>query len=105
MHESTISRVTQGKYIKSPLGIFEMKYFFTSKIKNNSGTDISSSKIKEMIKAIISKESKDQVFSDDELSIELKKFNFNAARRTVAKYREELKIPTSRIRKGILIES
>ena len=99
LHESTISRITTGKYIATPFGVFEMKDFFTSKITNNAGIEISSAKIKEMIKAIISTESKGQIYSDDDLSSELKKFNLTAARRTIAKYREELKIPTSSMRK------
>jgi RNA polymerase sigma-54 factor len=99
MHESTVSRITNGKYIETPFGVFEMKDFFTSKVKNDHGIDISSAKIKEMIKAIISAESREHIYSDDEISGELKKYQLSAARRTVAKYREEMRIPTSAERK------
>jgi RNA polymerase sigma-54 factor len=99
MHESSISRITNGKYIETPFGIFEMKDFFTSKVTNDHGIDVSSAKIKEMIKTIISAESKEHIYSDDDLSIELKKYQLAAARRTVAKYREEMRIPTSAERK------
>ena len=99
MHESSISRITTGKYIGTPFGTFEMKDFFTSKVINNHGIEISSAKIKEMIKAIISCESRNQIYSDDEISSELKKYHLSAARRTITKYREELKIPSSATRK------
>jgi RNA polymerase sigma-54 factor len=99
MHESSISRITCGKYIETPFGIFEMKDFFTSKVTNDHGIDVSSARIKEILKAIISSESKEHIYSDEEISGELKKYQLTAARRTVAKYREELKIPSSALRK------
>ena len=97
MHESSVSRITSGKYMATHLGIFEMKKFFTSTLVNEHGTEISSSQIKELIKNIIAKESK--TYSDSAIANELKKYHISAARRTVAKYREELKIPTSAQRK------
>ena len=99
MHESSISRITCGKYIETPFGIFEMKDFFTSKVTNDHGIDVSSARIKEILKAIISSESNEHIYSDEEISGELKKYQLTAARRTVAKYREELKIPSSALRK------
>lgn len=98
MHESTISRITTNKYILTPRGLFDFKYFFTSKICNNLGNEISSTKIKEIIKAIIDSEPNNKSYSDIELSEQLEKLNFKAARRTVAKYREEMNIPTSALR-------
>ena len=76
-----------------------MKDFFTSKVTNDHGIDVSSARIKEILKAIISSESNEHIYSDEEISGELKKYQLTAARRTVAKYREELKIPSSALRK------
>ncbi len=100
LNESTISRATSNKYISTPSGLFEMKFFFSSSVANkNSDADVSSTKVKELIKTLISSEDKECILSDDDISIELLKFNIKAARRTVAKYREALRIPTSAMRK------
>lgn len=103
MHESTISRVTTNKYMSTPRGIFEFKYFFSKAIdsKNNNST-ISNTKVKEIIKQLIATETSATIYSDEALATELNKFNIKLARRTVAKYREELGIPSSSMRKRIM---
>ena len=102
MNESTISRATSNKYIQTPTGIYDMKFFFTSKIQsNNSGMNVSSTKVKEIIKSMIDSEESDAICSDDDIAEGLSRFNVNIARRTVAKYREALGIQTSSMRKRI----
>ena len=102
MNESTISRATSNKYIQTPTGIYDMKFFFTSKIQsNNSGMNVSSTKVKEIIKSMIDSEESDAICSDDDIAEGLSRFNVNSARRTVAKYREALGIQTSSMRKRI----
>lgn len=100
-HESTISRITTGKYISTPHGIFELKYFFPSHVKTQSGSDKSSTSVKLMIENIISKETQHQTFSDEQIAEMLKKSGIHISRRTVTKYREALKIPSSYLRSGI----
>lgn len=99
MHESTISRVTTNKYAFTPQGIFELKYFFNSSINRTDGEALASAGVQEMIKKIIEKEDHRKPYSDDKLSEILMKSNINIARRTVAKYREMLKILSSNKRK------
>lgn len=94
--ESTISRATSNKYAATPYGVLEMKYFFSSGVKSKYSKDeVSSHKVKELIKTIINDEDKTSPLSDDEIALLLKQFNVIAARRTVAKYREAIKIPSS----------
>ena len=95
LHESTVSRVTTGKYIATPRGMLELKYFFPSYVLTESGETCSATSVKELIKDIISQETKKQVFSDDEIALLLKDKGINIARRTVAKYREAMKILSS----------
>jgi RNA polymerase sigma-54 factor len=102
MHESTVSRVTTEKYVHTPRGVFELKYFFTSGIKTASGADISSSSVKERIKALIAAESPRNPISDQQIADVLKNEKIDIARRTVAKYREMLGIPSSSQRKELL---
>jgi RNA polymerase sigma-54 factor len=101
MHESTVSRVTTDKYVHTPQGIFELKFFFTSGIKTSNG-NISSSSVKERIKAIIAAEAPAQPISDQQIVETLKGEKIDIARRTVAKYRESLGIVSSSQRKKIL---
>jgi RNA polymerase sigma-54 factor len=101
MHESTVSRVTTEKYVHTPQGLFELKFFFTSGIKTDAG-DISSSSVKDQIKNIIAAESPANPISDQQIVDVLKAKNIDIARRTVAKYRETLGIPSSSQRKQIL---
>jgi RNA polymerase sigma-54 factor len=99
MHESTISRVTTNKYVHTPQGLFELKYFFNSSINSMDGGSIASESVKEHIKNIIKAEEKSKPFSDQEVADKLKKLNIDVARRTVAKYRESLGILPSRKRR------
>ncbi|MFH1491362.1 MAG: RNA polymerase factor sigma-54 [Pseudomonadota bacterium] len=99
MHESTISRVTTNKYVHTPQGVFELKYFFSSAINGVDGESISSESVKEQIRNIIKAENKDKPLSDQEVADILIKININIARRTVAKYRENLGILPSKKRR------
>ncbi|MFZ5765194.1 MAG: RNA polymerase factor sigma-54 [Thermodesulfobacteriota bacterium] len=100
MHESTISRVTTNKYVHTPQGIFELKYFFTSSIERKDGGDaLSSESIRERIRQIIAAEKPDHPLSDKDISDIFQKEGIQLARRTVAKYREQLGILSSKFRK------
>ena len=99
MHESTISRVTTNKYMHTPQGILEMKYFFKSSIPQKAGDKISSETVKEKIRQIIAQEDPQVPISDQEIVVLLKSSNIDIARRTVAKYRESLGILPSVKRK------
>ena len=99
MHESTISRVTTNKYVHTPQGVYELKFFFNSAIQCLDGDSVSSESVKEHLKNIIKSESSGKPFSDQEIAEMLKKHNIDVARRTVAKYRETLGILPSRKRK------
>lgn len=101
MHESTVSRVTTGKYIGTPRGLFELKFFFTSSIEGADGSSISSESVKARIKALTDLETLENILSDDDLADLLNKEGMNVARRTVAKYRESLNIPSSVQRRRI----
>ena len=102
MHESTVSRISNQKYIQTPRGIFEIKFFFSSGIEQQDGKIISSLKIKEHIQKIVAKEDKKKPFTDDCIAIKLQELEkIDVARRTVAKYREVLKIPSSNRRKRL----
>ena len=97
MHESTVSRVTSNKYMSTPRGIFELKYFFTSAISaaNSSGEAHSSEAVRHRIRQLIDAEIPQSILSDDKLVEYLKRDGIEIARRTVAKYREALRIPSS----------
>ncbi|NLW22996.1 MAG: RNA polymerase factor sigma-54 [Tissierellia bacterium] len=99
MHESTVSRATNGKYVQTPRGLFELKYFFTSGISTNKGADVSSTSIKAVLKEIIEGEDPKKPYSDQQLSNILKERGISISRRTVAKYRDELNIPSSTMRR------
>jgi RNA polymerase sigma-54 factor len=99
MHESTISRVTSNKYVHTPRGVFELKYFFNSAINSMEGDSIASESVKEYIKKIIKDENKQKPYSDQGVADLLKKHNIDVARRTVAKYREAMGILPSRKRR------
>jgi RNA polymerase sigma-54 factor len=99
MHESTISRVTTNKYVHTPQGLFELKYFFNSAIQCLDGDSVSSESVKEHLRNIIKSENRARPYSDQEIAEMLKKNNIDVARRTVAKYRETLGILPSRKRK------
>jgi RNA polymerase sigma-54 factor len=99
MHESTVSRVTASKYIASPRGIYELKYFFSAAISGANGASHSAEAVRHRIKALIDAERPDAVLSDERLVELLGKEGIDIARRTVAKYREAMKIPSSSRRK------
>jgi RNA polymerase sigma-54 factor len=94
MHESTISRATSGKYVQTPRGVFELKYFFTTGLSGKSG-EVSATSVKSIIKGIIDGEDQKKPLSDQVISNLLKERGMEVSRRTVAKYRDELKIPSS----------
>lgn len=99
MHESTISRVTTQKYMHTPRGIFELKYFFSSHVSTASGGECSSTAIRAMIKKLVTDEDDRKPFSDNKLAQLLEQRGIKVARRTVAKYRESLLIPPSNERR------
>ena len=99
MHESTVSRVVSNKYIHTPRGLFPMKYFFHSGIDSSQGDDVSSLSIKNKISRIVDEEDTRRPHSDARITQKLRAEGIQIARRTVAKYREELRIPSSSQRK------
>ena len=101
MDISTISRSTRGKFVDTPYGIFELKYFFTDSIKLSDGSTISTFIIKRVLEKIIKSENKDYPYSDDILVQKLKRKGYLLARRTIAKYRDQLGYPVARLRKQI----
>ena len=102
MHESTISRVTTKKYMHTPRGIYELKYFFSSHVSTASGGECSATAIRAMLKKLIAAEQHNKPLSDNKLATMLSKQGINVARRTVAKYREAMSIPPSNERKRMV---
>ena len=99
LHESTISRVTTAKYMSTPFGTFELKYFFGSGLGTESGTNASSTAVRALLKQFVASENPKKPLSDNQLSEMLKEQGIDCARRTVAKYREALKIAPTNLRK------
>jgi len=99
MHESTVSRVTANKYIATPRGVFELKFFFTTAINSTGGNSHSSEAVRHRIRALVESETLEDVLSDDAIVTALRKEGVDIARRTVAKYRDALHIPSSVQRK------
>jgi len=99
MHESTISRVTTNKYMHTPQGIYPMKYFFTTGFSGGTGSDVSSLTVKDTIQKMIKEEEPSKPLKDQQIVEVLKAQGVTIARRTVAKYREELRIPPTSVRK------
>jgi RNA polymerase sigma-54 factor len=106
MHESTVSRVTSNKYMATPRGLFEMKFFFTSAIASSEGGEAHSAEsVRHKIKQLIDTETREEdVHSDDRIVEILKTAGVDIARRTVAKYREAMRIPSSVDRRRMLKE-
>ncbi|MCG8416130.1 MAG: RNA polymerase factor sigma-54 [Pseudomonadales bacterium] len=102
MHESTISRVTTQKYMHTPRGIFELKYFFSSHVSTKGGGECSSTAIRAIIKKLIAAENARKPLSDSKITQLLEEKGINVARRTIAKYRESLSIPPSNERKRLV---
>lgn len=101
MDISTVSRVASSKAVQTDFGIFPLKYFFSEGITTDSGEEVSSREVKQIIKDIIDGEDKNKPYSDDKLEKILNEKGYNIARRTVAKYREQLNIPVARLRKEL----
>ena len=101
VHNSTISRITGRKYVQTPRGTFELKYFFSSRVSTHIGNTASSTAMKARIRALVACEEPKSPLSDRKLTEKLYAEGFNVARRTIAKYREAIKIPASGIRKRI----
>ncbi|MBD3585867.1 RNA polymerase factor sigma-54 [Salinimonas sp. HHU 13199] len=102
MHESTISRVTTQKYMHTPRGIFELKYFFSSHVATESGGECSSTAIRALIKKLVAAETPSKPLSDSKIATLLAEQGIKVARRTIAKYRESLSIPPSNQRKSLI---
>jgi len=102
MHESTISRVTTQKYMHTPRGIFELKYFFSSHVATESGGECSSTAIRALIKKLVAAEKPSKPLSDSKIASLLAEQGIKVARRTIAKYRESLSIPPSNQRKSLI---
>lgn len=103
MDISTISRVVRGKYVQTDFGIFELKYFFSTGLKTDSGEDVSNKIFMEKIRELIENEDKSKPLSDDKIAEIMNNNGFNLARRTVAKYRENMKIPKATLRRKIIL--
>jgi RNA polymerase sigma-54 factor len=102
LHESTISRATRNKYVQTPYGVFEMKYFFSNSVASEDDEAISTKRVKELLKVLVEKENKQKPLSDQKLVALLEQeHGILISRRTVAKYREQMKIPSSSLRKTI----
>jgi len=101
MDVSTICRVVNGKYAQTDYGTFELKYFFSEKLETTSGEEVSTKIVKSRIREMIDAEDKGNPLSDDEISKQMKDAGFNVARRTVAKYREQMNIPVARLRRTL----
>ncbi|RPJ41843.1 MAG: RNA polymerase sigma-54 factor, partial [Candidatus Latescibacterota bacterium] len=99
VHESTVSRVTSNKYVQSPRGVFELKYFFSSSIRSDSGEDVSAKRVKDRVKELVENEDRKRPLSDQKIVELLKRDGLLIARRTVAKYREQMNILSARYRK------
>ena len=98
---STISRVSNSKYIQTHFGIYPLKYFFSEGLQKDDGEEVSTREIKKILQDCIDNEDKSKPLTDDKLALILKKKTYNIARRTVAKYREQLGIPVARLRKEL----
>jgi RNA polymerase sigma-54 factor len=101
MDISTVSRVANSKWVQTEFGVYPLKYFFSEGIATDSGEDASSREVKQILKDIIDKENKKKPMSDDKIEKILNEKGYNIARRTVAKYREQLNIPVARLRKEL----
>jgi RNA polymerase sigma-54 factor len=99
MHVSTVSRVANGKYAQTPHGIYELKYFFTAGVEQEDGSEVSATTATETIKELVENEDPKRPLSDQKIVALLKAKNMDIARRTVAKYRDRLRILPARLRK------
>jgi RNA polymerase sigma-54 factor len=98
---STISRVANSKYVQTGFGVFPLKYFFSESLSTDSGEEVSTREVKKILSDAIEAEVKKKPLTDEKLMDLLKEKGYNIARRTVAKYREQLNIPVARLRKEL----
>lgn len=98
---STVSRVANSKYVQTEFGIYKLKYFFSESLSTDSGAEVSTREVKSILQDIINEENKQKPLSDENLTKKLHEKGYNIARRTVAKYREQLDIPVARLRKEL----
>ena len=98
---STISRVSNSKYVQTEFGVYPIKYFFSESMTTDSGEEVSTREIKKILQECVDQEDKSKPLNDEALAALLKTKGYNIARRTVAKYREQLNIPVSRLRKEL----
>lgn len=98
---STISRVANSKYVQTPFGTFLLKTFFSESMQTDSGEEVSTREVKKILKDCITGEDKRKPLTDEELADILNEKGYNIARRTIAKYREQLNIPVARLRKEL----
>ena len=101
LYVSTVSRVANSKYVQTEFGTFLLKYFFSESLTTDSGEEVSTKEVKAILEELLESENKHKPLSDDELTEQLQEKGYNIARRTVAKYREQLNIPVARLRKGL----
>ena len=101
MDISTVSRVVNGKYVQTDYGVFELKFFFNEGMETDDGEDMSTLRIKDQLKDLIGSEDPQSPYSDDKLAEILKAKGIPIARRTVAKYREQIDLPIARLRRKI----
>ena len=101
MDISTVSRVANSKYVSTPYGTKLIKEFFSESMKNDQGEEVSTKEIKKILETVISKEDKRKPLTDEKLALLLKEKGYPIARRTIAKYREQLELPVARLRKEI----
>jgi RNA polymerase sigma-54 factor len=101
MDISTVSRVANSKYVQTPFGTFLLKSFFSESMQNAKGEEISTREIKKILRDCIESENKSDPLTDDQLVELLNEKGYNIARRTIAKYREQLSIPVARLRKAL----
>ena len=101
MHESTVSRVTNKKFVQTPRGVYSLKYFFSSGLSTATGEDLSARAVKDRIKGLVSDEDPAKPFTDERIVKALRAEGIKIARRTVAKYRDQLGILPARIRKRV----
>jgi RNA polymerase sigma-54 factor len=98
---STVSRVASSKFVQTEFGTFRLKYFFSESMQTESGEEVSTREVKKILSDFIEAEDKKHPLSDDQLTELLQEKGYNIARRTVAKYREQLNFPVARLRKGL----
>jgi RNA polymerase sigma-54 factor len=98
---STISRVVNSKYVQTPFGTFKLKSFFSEGMQTQSGEEVSTREIKKILNNLVDKENKQKPYTDEKLASFLSDKGYNIARRTIAKYREQLNIPVARLRKEL----